>query len=170
MQELGAVVIRLDKMKIISNSPEETIQIGCDIGKILEKGSVISLSGEIGAGKTTLIKGIAKSIGLEPDDILSPYFNILFEYSKDKEVIMHHFDFMRLKSVSEIYELNIAEILESSSIVIMEWASKFPEIIPANAIMIDIDDKSPYQRIINLDCNDENIAKKIQGVQSKWTS
>ncbi len=150
-------------MEIISNSPEKTAEIGYIIGKTLSKNCVISLNGDMGAGKTTLIKGIAKSIGLNPDDILSPYFNIVFEYSKDSEVLMYHFDFMRLNDVSELYELNIPEILDSESLVVMEWADKFPEILPSKAITIHIDDTSPYQRVIHINSENETLIEQLKG-------
>ncbi len=151
-------------MKIKTRSPQETYELGCKIGKTLPQNFVISLNGEIGVGKTTLIKGIGSSIGLNPDDILSPYFNILFEYEKDSRILLRHFDFMRLKSSSELFDLNIDEILNGEGLVIMEWGNKFPEVIPDNTLIIDIKDISPSERLIELNCRNNSIIERLNEV------
>lgn len=151
-------------MKIKTQSPEETYELGYKIGETLPKDYAVSLNGEIGTGKTTLIKGIASALGLISDNILSPYFNILFEYKRDSDVVLRHFDFMRLKSSSELFDLNIDEILDGEGLVIMEWGSKFPEVIPDNALIINIEDISPSERLIQMNCRNNTIIERINEV------
>jgi tRNA threonylcarbamoyladenosine biosynthesis protein TsaE len=149
-------------MKINTHSPQETFQIGYKTGKVIPSNHTISLNGSIGAGKTTLIKGIAYSIGLNPTNILSPYFNILFEYEIDSHIVLRHFDFMRLKNPSELHELNIEEILQEEGLVIMEWGNRFPQIIPEDALIIHIDDISPSDRVIEMECKNKEIIERIK--------
>jgi tRNA threonylcarbamoyladenosine biosynthesis protein TsaE len=149
-------------MKYNTNTVNETYEFGQKLGGLIPEGRVISLSGDIGAGKTVLIKGIASSIGINPDEVISPYFNILFEYKdKNNNTLLYHFDFMRLSKIDELYDLNIIEIVESDAIVTIEWGDKFDELIPDNALYIKIEDITPYTRAIHLDCNDKELYDKI---------
>ena len=106
-------------MKIVSNSPEQLEDIGKKIGSLLEKSSVILLDGDLGAGKTTLTKGIAK--GLEIDEIVnSPTFTIAKMYQG--RMILNHLDVYRLEGLDE--DIGIEDYVSEDEILVVEW-SKF---------------------------------------------
>lgn len=107
-------------MQIISNSEEETLKIGQRIGKQLKGGELFFLSGILGAGKTVLVRGIAKGLGVK-GKITSPTFNILRVYDCDLGKF-YHFDCYRLKKYSDLVNLGWEEILaDQNSVVVLEW-------------------------------------------------
>lgn len=123
-------------MTIESNSVEETIAIGEDFAKELNAGDVVCLEGELGAGKTHFVKGIASHFGINYDKVNSPTFTLINEYSGSLPV--YHFDCYRLKSVQEALEIGIEEYLYGEGVSIIEWPSKIKELIPEDAIQVEI--------------------------------
>lgn len=107
--------------KFTSSSPEETQKIGLDIAKKLKGGDIVFLSGILGAGKTELIRGIAKGLGIK-NKITSPTFNILRVYPIPIGGELYHFDCYRLKKYADLVELGWEEIINDKNvIVILEW-------------------------------------------------
>lgn len=150
-------------MKLYSKNPETTYNIGKIIGENINNDATICLIGDIGVGKTVLIKGIASSLGINPDEVVSPYFNISFEYTNDKgRTILHHFDFMRLLSVNDLETLNMSEIFENDALVVIEWGGKFSEVLPDNALYIEIEDTSPTERVITFTTKETSIYNKLK--------
>lgn len=98
---------------------------------------VILFYGEMGAGKTTLIKALAKSIGVA-DTTSSPTFSLVNEYKTDEEDAVYHFDVYRLKNESEAYDMGIEEYLYSGHWCFVEWAEKIPTLIPNEHSVIKI--------------------------------
>jgi tRNA threonylcarbamoyladenosine biosynthesis protein TsaE len=98
---------------------------------------VILFYGEMGAGKTTLIKALAKSIGVS-DMTSSPTFSLVNEYQTDDEDSVYHFDVYRLKSEAEAYDMGIEEYLYSGHWCFIEWAEKIPTLIPNEHSIIRI--------------------------------
>ncbi len=165
-------------LSIKSNSIKETLDIGAMIGKVIPSSTTVCLNGDIGVGKTCLVKGIASALGVSSDEVVSPYFNILFEYTNDKsQTVLHHFDLMRLSSPDELDDLNIFEIIEGDGLVVIEWADKFNEtndthsnIIPEDALFIYIRDVSETKRIIEFRCEDEKWIKQLSDELKIFTS
>jgi tRNA threonylcarbamoyladenosine biosynthesis protein TsaE len=107
-----------------SNSEQETLQIGEKIGRELHPPQVILLYGELGSGKTVLVRGLAQGLGVQdPNAVHSPSFTLVNEYV-GKEGTIYHLDFFRLEGLRDLYSLGLEEILGSHSIVIIEWAEK----------------------------------------------
>ena len=97
---------------------EETIEYGKKISQKLNRGDVVSVYGELGAGKTTLIRGICKGLGYE-GIVSSPSFTLINEYTGD--IKLYHFDFYRLKTVDEVFNLGVDEFFFSDGICLLEW-------------------------------------------------
>lgn len=87
-----------------------------------------TFNGEIGAGKTTLIKSICKNLGVI-DDVSSPTFSLVNEYKTKNGEIIYHFDFYRIKSINEAYDIGIEEYFESGNICLIEWPNMIDEIL-----------------------------------------
>jgi len=115
-------------------SVQETIQFGKRLGQQLTGGEVLALTGELGAGKTVLTRGIALGLGIQTDQVSSPTFTLIQEYSGTIPVI--HVDLYRLERPSEIAALGLEEYFIPGAIVIIEWAERFPQILPVDHIAI----------------------------------
>jgi len=121
-------------MKYTTHSFEETIAIGEKIASLLKGGDIVLLKGNLGAGKTTLVKGIAAGLGIKKDDITSPTFAIMNVYDMDEKMAtakrLIHIDTYRLKTEEELVEIGIEEYLgERHTICIIEWPEKIPELL-----------------------------------------
>jgi tRNA threonylcarbamoyladenosine biosynthesis protein TsaE len=110
---------------------DDTVAWGRALAQTLRAGDVVALMGNLGAGKTHATKGIVAGLG-SPADVSSPTFTLVHEYAGGS-VPAYHFDFYRMDSASEVLNIGWDDYLDAGGIVIIEWADKFPEIVPANA-------------------------------------
>lgn len=117
------------KIELITNSANDTIEFGKSVARAVEKGAVISLVGDLGAGKTTFTKGVARGLGIM-DNVTSPTFTILNEYVGE-EKRLYHFDFYRIEDESELVELGFEDYFPSTDgLTIVEWVEKAPSVLP----------------------------------------
>lgn len=130
----------------ISETVEATIAIGRDIGRKARPGDAIALVGELGAGKTQLVKGIAAGIGA-PNDVTSPTFTLIHEYTGGR-VPVYHFDFYRIETTEEAARLGLDEYFYSDGICVVEWADRFPALLPEHARWISITTGKEGTRIV----------------------
>lgn len=121
--------------KIVCRGIDKTQEIGYRLGKLVEKGDIICLTGDLGAGKTTLTKSIAKGLEVK-GDVTSPTFNIIKEYTGRLPV--YHFDLYRIGHVDEMYDIGYEEYFYGSGVCIIEWASQIRELIPEEHLWIEI--------------------------------
>jgi len=98
---------------------------------------VILFHGEMGVGKTTLIKALAKTLGVK-DATSSPTFSLVNEYQTSENRLLYHFDVYRLKNESEAYDMGIEDYLYSGNWCFIEWAEKIPNLIPEQHSVIEI--------------------------------
>src|SRR5215203_5890720 len=113
--------------QIISNSPEETFELGAALGKELRGGEVILLTGGLGAGKTLLTKGILSSLDFDVDEVTSPSFALVNLYKTDRFNI-YHIDLWRSENGDAAFSVGLEEILEEdNAIVIIEWAERLKD-------------------------------------------
>ena len=140
---------------LISSSPAETEAVGMQVAKDLDAGSVLALKGELGSGKTVFTKGLV--IGLGGSAVaISPTFTIVHEYQGGRLPI-YHFDFFRLENRGSTDRLGLDDYFFGDGVCVIEWADRFPDLVPAHARWIFFEIKSERQRIITLlDHRDEN--------------
>jgi tRNA threonylcarbamoyladenosine biosynthesis protein TsaE len=114
-------------MQFVTHSEEETIAAGREIARALPARAVVSLSGDLGAGKTTLVKGIAQErAGVATDDVASPTFTLIHEYGEP--VTVFHIDLYRLEEPRELWSLGLEELEDREALVLIEWAERFPQL------------------------------------------
>ena len=124
-------------MVLQTKSTSETIRIGKSIGSLLQPGDVVALVGELGAGKTQFIKGLATGVGVgKPTYISSPSFTLINEYPG--KVPFYHIDLFRLRSEKEAEELGLEEYFRGEGITAIEWADKIPSLLPKEVLWIHI--------------------------------
>jgi tRNA threonylcarbamoyladenosine biosynthesis protein TsaE len=117
----------------------ETLALGERIGTRTEPGDLLLLSGQLGAGKTVLVRGIATGMGIEPSLVRSPTFVLHHVYRAGAKVL-HHLDLYRLGPNADIRLLDIDDMLESGGVVVVEWGEHAPHQEGSASITIDIDD------------------------------
>ena len=120
---------------IRTRSEEETIALGEEIARALPRPAVVLLIGDLGAGKTTLAKGIVKGLGAAaPEDVNSPTYTLIHEFGEKDKV--YHIDLYRLERASEVLSLGLDDLLASDAILLVEWGERFPALWPANRLEI----------------------------------
>lgn len=120
-----------------TSSPEETLEAGRALGTSLACGSSVALTGDLGAGKTHFVRGIAAAWGAAPDDTTSPTFALLHEYPAARGTI-HHLDLYRARHADEVWSAVHDELDPGAGLLVIEWADRFPELVPPNAIRVRI--------------------------------
>jgi tRNA threonylcarbamoyladenosine biosynthesis protein TsaE len=132
---------------IATRNRKETILLGERIGKSLKAGDVVALSGELGAGKTTLIQGIAKGLGIK-DWVTSPTFTIINEFKGP--VDLYHMDLYRIDRIDEAIEEQMEEYFTKGGVTVIEWAEKAGPILPEGTIEINLKILSDDERKIDI--------------------
>lgn len=116
-----------------TDTEEETIALGEKLATELPPAAVVLLIGQLGAGKTTLAKGIVKGLGAsQPDDVSSPTFTLIHEYGPN----VYHIDLYRLDTAAQVATLGLDEIFDRRAVVLIEWGERFPELMPLHRIEI----------------------------------
>lgn len=137
-------------IKYISEGYEDTQRIASEFAKTLKSGDVICMYGDLGAGKTAFVQGLAKGLGID-EHITSPTFTIVNEYMGDKP--LYHFDVYRIADSDEMYEIGYEEYISGDGISVIEWPQLIEDILPEHRYDIEISkdySKSENYRIIEI--------------------
>jgi tRNA threonylcarbamoyladenosine biosynthesis protein TsaE len=129
-----------------SNSPAETERLGREFAEKSKAGSILALKGDLGSGKTQFVKGVAAGLGAT-NEVTSPTFTLVHEYSGGRFPI-YHFDFFRIEDRHSAERLGLDEYFFGEGVSVIEWADKFPELIPKQAQWIAFETKSENGRVI----------------------
>jgi tRNA threonylcarbamoyladenosine biosynthesis protein TsaE len=116
-------------------SPEETRELGEAVGEVLRPGDVVSLTGDLGAGKTTFVQGAARALGAN-EPVLSPTFMLVREYAARTPI--YHLDVYRLERVQDVMDLGFDELLDRQGIVFIEWGDAIGAMLPPEHIQIEL--------------------------------
>ncbi|GIX07304.1 MAG: hypothetical protein KatS3mg115_1707 [Candidatus Poribacteria bacterium] len=131
-----------------TQSPEETERLGEQIAEQLRAGDVLALVGDLGAGKTCLVRGIARGLGSK-DRVTSPTFVLLQRYDGGR-LPLYHLDFYRLSGPEEAADLAPEEVFEAGGVAVVEWADRAPTVIPQRAVWLRIEIEGESTRRIAL--------------------
>lgn len=123
--------------EIIAASTEDMLSLGRKLSALASPGMVIAMTGSLGAGKTTLVKGIAEGLGIE-QSVTSPSFTIIKEYHEGR-LPLYHMDLYRIDNNEELYMIGFDELIYGTGLSIIEWSEKAEELIPAGAVKIIIE-------------------------------
>lgn len=131
-----------------TKTPEETIELGRKIGRLLKKGDIIAMQGTLAAGKTTITKGIAESLEIK-DTITSPTFCLISEY--EGKMPLYHMDVYRLDGAEDFAGLGTEDMLYGEGVSIIEWSEKIMSELPKKTILLKIEPKEDGSREISLE-------------------
>lgn len=136
-------------MKIITHSPEETIETAAKLGKLLRPGDVIAYKGGLGAGKTTFTRGLAIGMGLG-DNVTSPTFALVNEYRGDN-ITLYHFDMYRIESEGDLESTGFYDYPFEDNVAAVEWSENIAEFLPAHTVYITINASGDCDREITIE-------------------
>ena len=150
---------------LISESPIDTIRIGEILGQLLDKGDVVLLSGDLGAGKTCLTQGIVK--GLDSKDIArSPTFVIVAEYAGRFPI--YHMDLYRLDQMQGVDDLYLDEYLYGDGVCLIEWPPKDDSILPVRSLLVEIDKVDEGTREFKFISRHESLTELLRNFERNW--
>lgn len=130
-----------------TSTEAETTRAGASLGASLQRGDVVLLYGELGAGKTAFVRGLAEGLGASPDEVSSPTFTLVQEYSGTRGTL-YHVDLYRLEA-REVQDLGLEELVASDGIVAIEWAERWED-RPDDVIEVWIEDAGEEKRSIRV--------------------
>lgn len=131
-------------LEFTSHSPEQTRQIGVRLGKALQTGDVICLQGDLGAGKTTFVQGVALGWG-SMDSVSSPTFILVNVYRRGDDARLFHMDAYRIDSSLEAEELDLDAMLAQGALL-LEWPERIPDLIPGERLWIEFEHTDEAER------------------------
>lgn len=123
-------------MRFVTNSADETVALGEKIGRLLRGGEVIAYRGDLGAGKTTITRGISLGMGLG-DEVTSPTFALVNEYHGEK-LSLYHFDMYRITSAEDLETTGFFDFMNEDSVIAAEWSENIEDELPEDTIFIEL--------------------------------
>ena len=158
---IGENLISEKQITYVTTSVEETIRLGQRLGDLLSEGDVVALVGELGSGKTCFTKGLALGLGLSPDTIVtSPSFTLVNEYKG--RYTFYHMDFYRLENLPEVLSAGLEEYLHDRGVVVLEWADRWPEILPEKRVMVQFSIMDEQRREITFSAHHPRALEIIE--------
>ncbi|MSN24451.1 MAG: tRNA (adenosine(37)-N6)-threonylcarbamoyltransferase complex ATPase subunit type 1 TsaE [Geobacter sp.] len=146
-------------LNLISCSPQETEELGSQLGLLLQPGSFLALQGELGGGKTCFTRGVVSSVAPESAHMVaSPTFAIMNNYQA--AVPVYHFDFYRLTGDDDIAELGFEEYFYGKGVCVVEWSERLNELMPSDHLTVKFDYQDDLQRTITITA-DGPLSKKV---------
>jgi tRNA threonylcarbamoyladenosine biosynthesis protein TsaE len=150
-------------LKFVSNGPEQTRDTGMRLGSLLNTGDVICLQGDLGAGKTTFVQGVAQGWG-SLDSVSSPTFILVNIYRRRDGAQLFHLDAYRLESVPEAEELDLDSMLMQGPLLI-EWPERLGNLIPDERLRINLDHKGDDRREMRFDTQGARYDDLLNGIR-----
>jgi tRNA threonylcarbamoyladenosine biosynthesis protein TsaE len=149
-----------------TGSPSDTIRLGKQIGRLLQRGDVVALVGELGAGKTRLISGLAQGAGVQKSDyVSSPSFTLINEYRG--KIPFYHIDLYRLEKEQDAEELGLEEYFYGDGITALEWADRIPSLLPIGVLLIHVRYSGKKTRTIEMTGQGQRYEELITEIESR---
>lgn len=144
--------------KTVTQSAAQTHSLGKQLAEGLKPGDILCFFGDLGAGKTTLIKGIAEGLKVKSDYVHSPTFTLLNVYEHGK-IPLYHFDMYRIEDPEELFDIGYEEFLYGQGLSVVEWSEKFGKLLPKDRLEIHLKHKGNDRREIRI----KGIGKRYVG-------
>ena len=135
-------------MIVVTHSEIETSAVGSELARSLDAGAVVLLIGELGAGKTAFVRGLAEGLGIDPELVSSPTFTLIQEY-RGGRLPLHHVDVYRLRSI-EVDDLGLDELMLEGGVTAIEWPDRLAREVPS-AVRVRIDLGDDDTRTVHID-------------------
>ena len=146
-----------------SGTWQETVELGRKLGRLLREGDVVALSGELGSGKTCMTKGLALGLGVPEDDVVtSPSFTFMNEY--EGRETLYHMDVYRLGQLSEFLGAGLDEYLGQGGVTVIEWADRWPEILPEHTLSVTFVIQSEEKRTLTFCARHPRAVEILEGL------
>jgi tRNA threonylcarbamoyladenosine biosynthesis protein TsaE len=149
---------------LVSESPEQTFRIGVKIGRILEAGDFLALTGELGTGKTAFVQGIARGLGVSENyAVVSPTFTLVNVYPGEA-LTLYHMDLYRLGGAADLLDAGFDEENFQEGVTAVEWAERIQDVMPEGAISLVFSYVDEFTRKILISVNVESVRDRLKGV------
>jgi len=152
-------------MKLLSRSPEETQALGQVLGLAARPGDLFLLWGELGSGKTCLVQGIARGLGVR-DSVRSPTFVLVAEHLG--RLMLYHIDLYRLDDPREVQDLGLDDYLEGDGLCVVEWADRAMPAFPEDHLLVELQLRSRRQRMLRLISRGSRYAELLERVREHY--
>jgi tRNA threonylcarbamoyladenosine biosynthesis protein TsaE len=139
-------------LEFVSHSPEQTQRLGVRLGELIQPGDLFCLAGDLGSGKTTLAKGMARGWG-SLDRVTSPTFVLISEYRRADSSRLYHFDAFRLHDREEAIALGLVDLLDDHHQMIIEWPDKVEQLLPSERLWINLSWVDELRRELYIQAN-----------------
>jgi tRNA threonylcarbamoyladenosine biosynthesis protein TsaE len=154
-------------LELKTRGASQTLQVGRTLGRMLHEGTVIALTGDLGAGKTVLVKGIAEGLGIRDErEVTSPTFVLINEYSG--RLPIYHVDLYRLEEPGEVEELGWEEFAFGSGVALVEWAEKISSKLPAERIEVRIQWLGEEERKMTFSGRGRAAQEMVERLGKEW--
>jgi tRNA threonylcarbamoyladenosine biosynthesis protein TsaE len=136
--------------EVVTSSAEETIAFGRTLAELLSPPKLVLLRGDLGAGKTTLVKGIAEAFQAAcEEDVTSPTFTLIHEY-RGPQATLYHIDLYRIDTQRQLETLGLDDLIAENSVLLIEWGEKFPRFAQERDVEIALDQMGETRRRIRI--------------------
>jgi tRNA threonylcarbamoyladenosine biosynthesis protein TsaE len=153
-------------LHVILSSPDETESFGSVIGRLLGGGEVVALIGELGAGKTALVRGIVAGAGAPAASVASPTFLIVHKYEGQLPII--HVDLYRLQQPEEIASIGLVDYFTDDVAVAIEWADRFPQFLPKDRLEITLAHRTRTTRSVQVEARGSRSHSLLSQLENRW--
>lgn len=148
------------------SSPSETERLGRTLGRVLQGGEVIALEGELGVGKTALVRGVASGLNVRPASVSSPTFVLIHQYHGRLPLI--HVDLYRLRTESEAENIGLHEYFDGLAVTAIEWADRLPTFLPNDRLEVRMGHKSSTLRTVQISAHGRQSLLLLQRTLRAW--
>ena len=132
----------------VTTSDAETQELGQRLGCTLEGGTYVLLQGELGAGKTAFVRGLARGLGIDPDEVSSPTFTLVQQYAG--RLVLQHVDLYRIDRAFDVEELGLEELARGGAVVAIEWAERLAEPVSGRVVRVVLRDLGDDRREVTI--------------------